>query len=325
MNCQSKKKGKAALKRATVSAIVAFSILWIAIDEAELNPVYKPDYQRISLAYVLEDVKEAGQFGQKENQEEELSEQDYETIFRQTGLGKAAVDYIIKHNKDYESVIKKYQKIFFDGYPYTCAKIGLLTYNERMRDENGNKILGNKIIDLQPGDVLVSLSTHTMGYRHGHCGLVVRKPEKGKDAVTIEAVYLGEPTEYQSIKKWYSCPTLVHLRISEEAARSKGYTQEELGKLLVEYAKENCLGIDYGLVPELSNMNSDTIRKTHCSHLIWYIFKHFGYDVDSNGGLIVTPADIAASDLFEIVQIYGIDPDFRRKTDENIGRSFEGN
>lgn len=312
MNCQSKKYHIHTLKRATICAIVAFSILWINFDETERNPVYKPEYNKISLSYVLEEVKTAGEFGKKTGTPPKLTEQEYETIFQQTGLGKAAVDYIMKHNKNYEKVFDHYQKIFFDGYPYTCAKIGLLTYNERLRDENGKNIVGDKIIDLRPGDVLISLSTFTLGYRHGHCGMVMSKPRKGKDAVTIEAIYLGEPTEYQSVKKWYSCPTLVHLRISKKAAAAKGYTQDELGELLVQYAKDNCLGIEYGLLPGISNLNSDEIEKTHCSHLIWYIYNQFGYDVDSNGGVIVTPKDIAASDLFEIVQIYGIDPDIRR-------------
>ncbi len=325
MNCQRKKKPKTTLKKAAVSVIVAFSVLWIAIDEAELNPVYKPDYERASLSYIFEDIRETGQFGKKESKKKNLTEEEYEAVFRQTGLGKAAVDYIIANEKDYEEELEYYQKIFFDGYPYTCAKIGVLTYNERMRDKDGNKVLGKEIIDLRPGDVLVNLSTHTMGLRHGHCGIVVNEPKKGKEAKTIEAVYLGEPSEYQTTKKWRSCPTLVHLRISEEAAESKGYTQEQLGTLLAKFAEENCLDIDYGILPGIYNMKSDRIRRTHCSHLIWYIFKEFGYDVDSNGGMIVTPADIAASDLFEIVQIYGMDPDMRRKTDENIRRSFKWN
>ncbi|WP_312653643.1 hypothetical protein [Aminipila sp.] len=309
MNCQRKNRNKFFI-RATISAVVAFSILWIAIDESEQHPVYKPDYNRDSLDYIFEDIRTAGEFGKKENQKLQLTEEEYESIFRQTGLGKPAVDYIIENKKDYEREIKNFQKIFFDGYPYTCAKIGVLTYNERMRDKNGEKVKGYEIVDLRPGDVLVNLSTHTMGYRHGHCGIVVSKPAKGKEAKTIEAIYLGEPTEYETTAKWRSCPTLVHLRISEEAAKSKGYTQAELGELLAEYVQEKCLDIKYGILPELSNIKSDDLRSTNCSHLVWYVYKQFGYDVDSDGGLIVTPADIASSDLFEIVQIYGINPDF---------------
>ncbi|QHI73188.1 hypothetical protein [Aminipila terrae] len=300
--------------QATVSAIVAFSILWIAIDEADQNPVYRPDYKKDSLNYIFEDIRTTGKFGQDQNNKLELTEDEYKEIFRQTGLGKPAVDYMIENDKNYEKEMKSFQKIFFNGYPYTCAKIGVLTYNERMRDKNGEYIKGHEIVDLEPGDVLVNLSTHTMGYRHGHCAIVVTKPKKGEEARTIEAIYMGEPTEYQTTSKWRSCPTLVHLRISKEAAESKGYTQEELGRLIAQYAEENCLNINYGMLPEITNIRGDKIRNTNCSHLIWYIFKQFDYDVDSDGGVIVTPADIAASDVFEIVQIYGINPDIKEES-----------
>ena len=48
---------------------------------------------------------------------------------------------------------------------------------------------------------------------------------------------------------------------------------------------------------------------THCSHLVWQAYKHFGYDIDSDGGPLVTCNDIARSDLLEVVQVYGFDPD----------------
>ena len=60
----------------------------------------------------------------------------------------------------------------------------------------------------------------------------------------------------------------------------------------------------------LSKKNPDfeNIKGTQCSHLVWYPFKHFGYDIDSDGSWLVTPKDIANSNLFEVVQIYGVDP-----------------
>ena len=49
----------------------------------------------------------------------------------------------------------------------------------------------------------------------------------------------------------------------------------------------------------------DSVRGTQCAHLVWLAYAAYGYDIDSNGGLIVTPKDIAESELFEVVQIYG--------------------
>ena len=45
----------------------------------------------------------------------------------------------------------------------------------------------------------------------------------------------------------------------------------------------------------------------HCSYLIWYAWNRFGYDLDSDGGRLVTCDDILNSPLVEIVQVYGLD------------------
>lgn len=349
MNCQ-RKAGNKYFRRAAVGVMAAFSILWLAMGQADRNPVYRPDYERIPLEVLFEDIRAAGAFGKEapertaaDGVDEEgratsmseveggpqLTESEYKEIFRQTGLGKPAVDYLMAQ-ENYEEEIAGFQEIFFDGYPYTCAKIGLFTYNERLRDAKGKSIKGRWLVDMEPGDVLVSLSTHTMGYRHGHCAMVVSKADRGKEAKTIEATYLGTPTAYRTTGKWRSYPTLIHLRISEEAAASKGYTQAELGQAMADYATANCLGVDYGILPELSGGEGEPLQRTHCSHLIWYIMKQFGYDVDSNGGLVVTPEDVARSNLFEIVQIYGIEPDWQtgldtkedEENDEDTSGSF---
>ena len=66
-------------------------------------------------------------------------------------------------------------------------------------------------------------------------------------------------------------------------------------------------GLTIGLLSK-KNPNLINIKSTQCSHLVWYPFKQFGYDIDSDGSWLVTPKDIANSDLFEVVQIYGVDP-----------------
>jgi hypothetical protein len=38
---------------------------------------------------------------------------------------------------------------------------------------------------------------------------------------------------------------------------------------------------------------------------VWYAWQVFGYDLDSDGGRLVTVEDIWESDLLEIVQVYG--------------------
>ena len=76
---------------------------------------------------------------------------------------------------------------------------------------------------------------------------------------------------------------------------------------VAEYALKNLVGINYSsLVGIFSSKNS--ISKTHCSHLVWYAYKQFGIDLDSNGGTMVMSKDIANSPYLEIVQIFGFEP-----------------
>jgi len=59
----------------------------------------------------------------------------------------------------------------------------------------------------------------------------------------------------------------------------------------------------------LSKKNQKNPNRTHCAHLVWRAFKQFGIDLDSNGGKIVKPQDIANSPHLEVVQIYGFHPE----------------
>lgn len=55
-------------------------------------------------------------------------------------------------------------------------------------------------------------------------------------------------------------------------------------------------------VPEIA---TEVLSGTQCAHLVWYAYKQFGIDLDSDGGLFVTPYDIQNSPYLEIVQSYG--------------------
>ena len=116
----------------------------------------------------------------------------------------------------------------FDIPSYTCEETSIFSSNERFKDEEGKNKKHYDLIDVQPGDVLISMSTHTMGYRHGHCGIVINEDK------ILEAVYWGKPTEICGIKRWESCPTVLQLRISEKLAESKGLSKEEMGQLLAD-------------------------------------------------------------------------------------------
>jgi hypothetical protein len=90
----------------------------------------------------------------------------------------------------------------------------------------------------------------------------------------------------------------------------KDADEEKLNDI-ASFSKKYMHDIPYVLtIGLLSKKNPETekINGTQCSHLVWYPFKNFGYDIDSDGSWLVTPKDITNSDLFEVVQIYGVDP-----------------
>ena len=70
------------------------------------------------------------------------------------------------------------------------------------------------------------------------------------------------------------------------------------------------LGIPYRLTTGiLSKKYKKTLTQSQCAHFVWYAYKKFGIDLDSNGGGLVKPQDIALSDKVDVVQVYGFDLD----------------
>ena len=60
--------------------------------------------------------------------------------------------------------------------------------------------------------------------------------------------------------------------------------------------------------PDQKRKDTSLLGGTQCAHLIWSAFAAAGYDIDSDGGWLVTPRDLARSPLLEVVQVYGVDP-----------------
>lgn len=279
---------KAILKRAKLGILICvlLTIILIFLDILpEGSGVWKPDYQKIDLDTIL--VKA------------QLSEKDYHTLFLQTGLGKAAVDGIFKDNAGVrrERAIEEYQNDFFASGDYECRNVAVFVNEERIRNDDGAPVKGFEIADLKIGDVLITKATHTVGWRHGHAAIVT-DATRGE---TLEAILLGNPSLLQNTSKWQTFPSYIQLRLKED---SKGDA-----KRIAEYAKENFNGIPYGLFTGIPNKAPLDVKKTQCSHLVWYPYMHFGYDIDSDGSWLVTPKDIANSDLFEVVQVFGVNPE----------------
>lgn len=191
-----------------------------------------------------------------------------------------------------------------------CYKIGVFTHEERFLDEKGRKKPVHEIQDVREGDILISMSTHTLGWRHGHAGIVIETSPN----YTAEAALWGKPSARMNMSHWQSYGTLYHLRVKEEYAekaldsleieRAEGVSaQEQLGVLAGEFAQAYGIDKRYSFLAGFGEKGprKEEFSATQCAHLIWYVYDQFGIDLDSDGGSIVTPQDILNSELLEPV------------------------
>lgn len=237
---------------------------------AHRNGYFVPDYERVTLT----------------------EDSDYETIFQQTGIGKVAVDKLLEEN-NFQAILDTQDK-FFEPVEVSCNPLlGWFTREDRLVEEEGASL-----VDLQPGDILLTLSTHSLGWRHGHAALVI------DEYTTIESAVLGQDSVRGRTSTWNNYSNYVVLRI-------KDVTPEQQAEV-VEYALDNLYGVPYhlssGFIGPKAPDPEDPQFGLHCSYLVWYAWNHFGYDTDSDGGRLVSCYDLLHSDQFEIVQMYGMDP-----------------
>lgn len=250
---------------------LAFLLLFYLLQRfwAHREEYFVPDYERITLT---------------ENS-------DHETIFLQTGLGRSAVDKLLEAG-DFEAILKA-QDAFFDPPEAICTPLlGWFTREDRLETS------GTPLVDLQPGDIVLTLSTHTCGWRHGHAGLVI-------DSSTIlECIVLGTDSTLVNAAHWKSYSNYAVLRLKT--------ITPELQREIMSYSLDTLLGIPYrlfsGLVGPKAPAPDEPGFGLHCSYLVWYAWNHFGYDLDSDGGRLTSAFDLLHSDLLETVQVYGMDP-----------------
>lgn len=272
-----------ALLLLAATVIAAFSAVSIAQILVDIDVRYVPGYETIDLR-TLSGIEDGS-----------FSDAGYDVVFRQTGLGKDAVDRVFHTESNPVAALEAYQNAFFNPPGYECYSIGIITREERLFDDEGMVTRAYRLADVRDGDIFITKATHSIGWRHGH-GAIVIDAEKGK---TLEAVLWGYPTEIQNVSKWRTYPTFVQLRPKEKAFGAKA----------AKIAPECLLGVDYGLLTGLVSKYVDPPKTTQCAHLPWYAYMSLGCDIDSNGGWLVTPRDIVGSKYLDVVQIYGVDPD----------------
>ena len=236
-----------------------------------------PDYEKEDISAVLE--------------KETLDEADYALLYAQTGLTKIGVDGLLQENPaSGKAKMLKIQDFYFKKHTVSCDRFNPYTYSETIE---AHAPLGR----LEDGDIIVSATTHVSGFRLGHAALII----DGKNERMAEAFGPGSKSEITSVHSFTNLADFMILRPKFD---------KEFREQVAAYAKDNMIGADYNFsIGILSKKyNEEKFTRTQCAHLVWYAYRHFGVDLDSNGGLVVTPPEIANSPYVEVVQIFGFDP-----------------
>ena len=256
----------------TLSIISIFYLFLVIITRfSHSQKRYKPTDSKIDLTEILnKDI---------------LNDNDYDILLKQTGLTKIGIDRLHKLDNDR---IMQIQDDYYSNYEIKPSYIGL----SRCSCEYERPI---KHVTLEEGDILITDSSHLSFYHFGHAELYIG------DGYTLSIDGSGLYSKLNSADNFFIKGNFMVLRL-------KGI-DNELKSELVSYAKENLLGLKYRLLTGiLTRKNPSKLKYTQCSHIIYYLYNKFGYNLDSDKGLIVTPRDLARSNLLEAVQVYGFNP-----------------
>ena len=149
---------------------------------------------------------------------------------------------------------------------------------------------------VRDGDIIVSATTRVSWLRYGHAALIV----DGAGGILVESIGPGVDSEFNSIDTFSNLANFLIVRPNLD---------DEKKQEIVSYAKQNLLGIPYRFTIGIfyEKYNAKRIKRSQCAHLVWYAYKRFGLDLDSNGGAIVKPQDMVLSKHVEVVQAYGFD------------------
>lgn len=237
--------------------------------------IYTPNYQRQNISGLI-----------KKNN---LSDSDYMTIYKQTGVSPYAAKKLIEFG-DYET-LQQLNEMYFSSQEIEKNFIAYpITLEERNKEQR------TPIADLEKGDILITFNTHTMGWRHGHCAIVLDENAN----TLLEHMSIGNVSCKTASRGWEMYPAFVVLR----------YRDKEVAQKAAEYAEKNLVDIPYNILAGVIKKDKTGEEKpsSHCSHIVWQAYKSQSVDLDNNKGVFVTPKDIAMSDELEVVQIYGINP-----------------
>ena len=268
------KKIIVAIVCAAVIASILLSCLGlqIAFTVADGIKCWRPDYEQLS--------------------EEELMQlidnEDYDELYKQTGLTEIGIKRALANGESGKQRILQIQQDFFAEHEVENDFFAPIICTDFIEEKVAN-------IYLEEGDILVTSSTHLSGFRIGHAGLVTNA-SRGE---VIQASAYGSTSDIGTVGDFTDRVNFMILSV-------KG-ADNDTKKKVAKYAEENLQGKSYDVTAGVFT-KKNSCERTQCAHLVWYAYKQFGFDIDGNRGLVVTPRNIANSPDIEVVQVFGFDP-----------------
>ena len=170
---------------------------------------FYPDYAQEDIIPILE--------------KSELTDEDYEVLYRQTGLTKLGVDGLLEDGRG--DRILQIQQSFFKKQEVEIDHFNPYTYSEEINDVI-------PMARLEPGDILVTATVRVSWLRYGHAALVV----DGDEEIVLESMSPGTKSTFNDAADFSKLANFMVLRPKMDAE-----TKAEI----VEYATQNLLDKPY--------------------------------------------------------------------------------
>lgn len=267
---------RVALFSVLLTLCVICLFLWIAlmISDANITP-YVPTAEKTDIETVL--------------RKESLSDEDYSLLYRQTGLTKIGIDRALERGEPGIQRVLDIQRQYFTEHKVEHDNFAPLMCTDFLAD---GKHVRN--IYLEEGDILITSSTHFSAFRMGHAGIVTNAAR----SEVLQAAAYGQMSRIGLANEFTDRVSFMILRPKTDAA-----TRSAVAK----YAAEHLSGIPYNAFAGIFT-NKNTISSTQCAHLVWYAY-HAAAGMELTDKTIILPYDLANSDMVEVVQVFGFDPD----------------
>ena len=253
---------------------LVYPFFWIGERVALGFERWVPEYEMLDISQIL--------------QKTTLTSEDYEILYAQTGLTKLGIDDLLLLDDGVEQILY-IQECFFKDYQITDDNFAIFSHFYEIKGIY-------PLAPLKNGDIIISASTDFSWWNMGHCAMVVN----AEDCEIIEINGFGDFSEETYVFSISKRGNYMILRPNIDEATVND---------IVEYTKSELLDLPYdATIGVLSRKYNEEITATQCAHIFWYAFYKFGYDIDSNGGTVVTPQNVSNSQYFDLVQVQGFDP-----------------